>query len=154
MAEKFRMDGFVVEGLNETLKSLRVIGKEGQADLRLEVQKVAEKHADALRSAASSSSDSRIRGQAQSIKAAKDRVPTVTLGGAKKVAVSRLGEPPKAHEVLFGTEFGAEAGGPNDWRFPPKAKTYWLFETLKGRQKDLIADYQKVVDDIVKKWVN
>jgi hypothetical protein len=149
-----KRDVFAVDGLNDTLKALRSLPKEANKELRAEVQRMTVKHAQVLIAAASSSPDSRVRGVAPTIRASKDRVPTVKLGGAKAVPVSRPGKPPRAGDIVFGTEFGADHPGPNAWRFPAKAKSYWAFRSLKGRQPQLVAEWNAAVDKVSRKWAD
>lgn len=142
---------FPTEGLDEVLKALRVLPKEANKELRADVQKLTQKHAQALIAAAASSPDSRVRGIAPTVRASKDRVPTVKIGGAKTVPVSRTGNPPRAGDLVFGTEFGAR-DTPNTWRFPPATKSYWAFKALRGRQPQLIAEWEAAVERVARKW--
>jgi hypothetical protein len=144
---------WAVDGLNDTLRALRSLPKEANSELRVEVQKLTQKHANALIGAASSHPDSRVRGVAPTIRASKDRVPTVKIGGARRVPVSRPGQPPRAGDVVYGTEFGAEPG-PNAWRFPEKSRSIWLFRTLRGRQAEVVADWNAAVDKVARKWAD
>jgi hypothetical protein len=144
---------FEVEGLGETLALLNKWPKEAKKELRAEVQKMTGKHARHIAQAAARSSDSRVRGQAPTVRAKKDRLPTVLIGGARQVKVSRRGPNPKAGDVLFGTEFGARPG-PNDWRFPPARTSYWLFASLKGRQPALLSEWEEAVTKVARKWAD
>lgn len=142
---------FAVDGLDEVLAALKNLPKEANKDLRAEVQKVTQKHAQALIAAASSFPDSRVRGIAPSIRAAKDRIPTIKMGGAKAVPVSRPGKAPRAGDLVFGTEFGARET-PNTWRFPPATKSYWAFRALRGRQPQLVSEWEAAVERVARKW--
>lgn len=143
---------FEVEGLNDVLRAFRTMDKEGNAELRRTVQGITDKHAQALRQAGARNADPRVRQVSQTTRAARDRVPTVQVGGARRIQVSRGGTPPTAGDLVFGTEFGAEAGGANAWRFPAATTSIWLFATLKGRQREVLADWEKAVDQVVEKW--
>lgn len=143
---------FEVEGLNDVLRAFRTLDKEGNAELRNTVQGITQKHAEALRRAGANNPDKRVQQVSQTTKAARDRVPTVQVGGAKRIQVSRGGTLPTAGDLVFGTEFGAEPGGTNAWRFPPATTSIWLFATLKGRQREVLAEWEKAVDSVIEKW--
>jgi hypothetical protein len=153
MMARVSRDVFQVEGLGETLRLLNKLPKEAKKELRAEVQQMTGKHAKYLAAQAARSTDSRIRGQAATIRAKKDRLPTVLIGGARQVKVSRPGPNPRAGDVLFGTEFGARQG-PNAWRFPPARDSYWLFASLKGRQPALLSEWEAAVTKVARKWAD
>jgi hypothetical protein len=153
MMARVSRDVFQVEGLGETLRLLNKLPKEAKKELRAEVQQMTGKHAKYLAAQAARSTDSRIRGQAATIRAKKDPLPTVLLGAARQVKVSRRGPNPRAGDVLFGTEFGARPG-PNAWRFPPARDSYWLFASLKGRQPALLSEWEAAVTKVARKWAD
>jgi hypothetical protein len=153
MMARVSRDVFQVEGLGETLRLLNKLPKEAKKELRAEVQQMTGKHAKYLAAQAARSTDSRVRGQAATIRAKKDRLPTVLIGGARQVKVSRRGPNPRAGDVLFGTEFGARPG-PNAWRFPPARDSYWLFASLKGRQPALLFEWEAAVTKVARKWAD
>jgi hypothetical protein len=144
---------FEVEGLGETLRLMNKWPKEAKKELRAEVQTMTSKHAAYIASQAARHPDSRVRGQAPTVRAKKDRLPTVLIGGARQVKVSRPGRNPTAGDVLFGTEFGARPG-PNAWRFPPAQDSYWLFRSLKGRQPALLSEWEAAVTKVARKWAD
>lgn len=148
---KVERNVFQVDGIAETLALMKGWPTDARKELRLEVQRMTGKHAQAIAAAASRSPDSRVRGQAQTVRAKKDRLPTVLVGGGKQVKVSRKGKNPRAGDVLFGTEFGARPG-PNAWRFPPARDSYWLFASLKGRQAALVSEWQQAVLKVARRW--
>jgi hypothetical protein len=141
-----------VDGLPELYRAFKRLDAAQNAELREITQSITEKHADALRNAAAGHPDRRVQGQAPGIKAKKDRVPTITLGGAGKIPVRRLGLPPTRGDVLFGTEFGADPGGENGFRFPPSSNSIWLYRTLKTRQMSLVSEWQNALDMLATKW--
>jgi hypothetical protein len=153
MMAKVERNVFQVDGLGETLALMKGWPKEANKELRAEVQRMTGKHARHIAAAASRSSDARVRGQAATVRPKKDRLPTVLVGGARQVKVSRKGKNPRAGDVLFGTEFGARPG-PNDWRFPPAQNSYWLFASLKGRQPALLSEWQQAVTKVARKWAD
>lgn len=142
-----RSNLYAVDGLDGVLRALRAMDKEGQRELRAEVQKIAGKHAAALQRRAASHRDPRVRGVAPTIRAAKDRVPVINIGGARRVQVSGN---PRAGDVLFGANWGAASGGPNGWRFPTHDE--WIHPTLSGRHAQLVNEWERAVADVAKKW--
>ena len=150
---KVNRDVYQIEGLGETLALMKGWPKEASKELRAEVQQITGKHASYIAAQAARNSDPRVRGQAPTVRAKKDRLPTVLIGGARQVKVSRPGPNPRAGDVLFGTEFGARPG-PNAWRFPPAADSYWLFASLKNRQGALLSEWQQAVEKVARKWAD
>jgi hypothetical protein len=104
---------------------------------------------------------------ARSLKANKDRVPSITVGGARKAPVSRKATPnnpkPTYGELLFGTEFGAVKPGPNTFpeggckfpaysgRFKSGSRGYFIFPTLRKAQPQIRRDFLATMDKIIKK---
>lgn len=142
---------FQVDGIAETLALMKGWPKEASKELRAEVQQMTTKHAAYIAANAARNRDPRVRGQAPTVRAKKDRLPTVLIGGARQVKVSRPGPNPRAGDVLFGTEFGARPG-PNAWRFPPALDSYWLFASLKNRQAALVSEWQQAVLKVARRW--
>lgn len=138
-----------VDGLNETLRVLRRMDKEGQKELREAVQGVADKHAAAVRSAFSR--DARWRHIAPTVRAKKDRMPVIMIGGARKAGVSGGAT---INDLLYGVEFGS-----NDWRFPPRTPRqgrgnagYTIYPTLAARHRQVVDDWQRAVLEVARKW--
>jgi len=141
-----------VDGLPELIRAFKRLDAAQNAELRDITQSITQKHADALKNAAAGQKDRRVQAQAGGIKAKKDRIPTITLGGAAKVPVRRLGIPPTRGDVLFGTEFGADPAGENAFRFPATSTSIWLYKTLRYRQMSLVNEWQDALDMLARKW--
>lgn len=139
-----------VDGLNATLRALRRYPKEANAALRDAATGIAERQAANLKQAAASVPDRRVSLQASTIRARRDRIPVVVVGGARRF--DRLRGRPRAGDVLFGTEFGAIEGGPNAWRFPPAQSSYWLFRDLSKRHREVVQDWGAAVDRVALDW--
>jgi hypothetical protein len=105
----------------------------------------------------------------QTVRANKDRVPSVTIGGSKKIKVSRKvteGNPaPTVGQLLFGSEFGANPTSENGAfpnggrRFPyrsPKRgqgnEGYWIYPTLRLAQPRITREWHEEVTSILNKW--
>tara|TARA_R110000868_G_C10913922_1_gene765168 strand:+ start:362 stop:898 length:537 start_codon:yes stop_codon:yes gene_type:complete len=108
---------------------------------------------------------------AQSVRANKDRIPNVTVGGSKK----NFSGGAAVGEVLFGSEFGAEPylarrkngsnlgansfGTNNGRRFPPMSpplnggnEGYWIFPTLRREQPYITSAWTTAVENVLNNW--
>jgi len=150
--------GAVVEGLNETLRALNGIGKEANAAIRTEVQKIATMMGQEIAAAgrARSSRDAFVAG---TIRGTRDRTPVIKIGAAKRMPVSRPGPGPRASDLMFGMEFGANQRGPNGWRFPERTPGlgrgnagYWIFPTARKQQPRVLEMWAKALEKVAKEW--
>ena len=100
---------------------------------------------------------------AATVRAARDRVPTVYIGGSK----GRLSGGANAGQVLFGNEFGGDRNAfgnlnafPNGgFRFPPRTSRegrgntgYWIFPTLKAMQPEIKRKWFAAVNKVMDNW--
>ena len=160
-------------------KAFKTMPKIAQDELRKETQKMVGHLVQQMQKAAGTAPGgvSKNVGPGQAIllsrfiKANKDRVPSITIGGARRVGVSRkktAGSPaPTASDLLFGAEFGANAkqGGKGTFpqggaKFQPYSgkgpngrgsKGYFIFPTLRKNQEKIRRDYLETVYRILKK---
>lgn len=109
---------------------------------------------------------------ADSVRATRDRLPSVTIGGSKRAPVTRStasSPAPTVGQLLFGNEFGANrntkgsAGNfPNGgYKFPERSRPegrgnagYWIFPTLREKQGEITSQWIQAVDRVLKKWGN
>jgi hypothetical protein len=145
------------------LKALNVMGKEAQVGLKDDVQSISAWTAQNIQQAAYAHPyyPKQAAIVAQTVRAARDRVPTVYVGGSK----GRASGGANAGQLLFGNEFGGDRNAfgnlnafPNGgYRFPPRTaregrgnKGYWIFPTLKAMQPEIkkrwFASVEKVFD--------
>lgn len=88
---------------------------------------------------------------AMTIRANKDRVPNVTVGGSRRVTSTRV----EAGYLLFGSEFGGPSPFPNGGRrFPYRSGNggkagYWIFPKLKQIQPELTRRWKSSVERLV-----
>ncbi len=136
-----------VRGLDEALRAIRRMDRDGQRELRAEVQEIAGDHAAAIESAGRRHHDPRVRHVATTVRAKKDRLPTILVGTAKRAPIAGRA---KATDLVYGTEFGA--GGDSRWRFPARLVEPWIFPTLSGRHRQLVADWSAAVERVAAKW--
>jgi len=94
---------------------------------------------------------------AATIRANKDRIPNVTIGGSK----GRFSGGAVSGQVLFGSEFGGPAPFANGGRrFPERSDSsgrgnigYGIFKKLKEIQPTLTAQWKEAVErHVIKKW--
>jgi hypothetical protein len=96
---------------------------------------------------------------AATIRANKDRIPNVTIGGSK----GRFSGGAVSGQVLFGSEFGGPAPFENGGRrFPDRSRPqgrgnegYGIFITLKKIQPELTRRWKDAVSKrVIEKWDN
>jgi hypothetical protein len=98
---------------------------------------------------------------AQTVRANKDRVPSVTIGGSRV----KFSGGAVSGQVLYGSEFGADpttANGafPNGGRrFPYPSpqrgrgnEGYWIYPTLRHAQPRIAREWHAEVDNVLDNW--
>jgi len=154
------------------LKALSQMDKDSQKALKDEVYSISAWTAQGIRSAAQFAP---FAGQATAVaatvKPSRDRVPTVRIGGSKKMPVTRKiteGNPaPNAGQLLFGSEFGGERNSkgslsafPNGgYKFPERSQRegrgnagYWIFPTLKAMQPEIKKRWFAACNKVMDNW--
>lgn len=156
------------EDYRTLMAAFRKMPKEAQDELRVTTKRMTGVLAFKIQQAATyAPNPHQARIVARSIKANKDRFPSITVGGARRAPVSRRATPnnpkPTYGELLFGTEFGAKKPGPNTFpsggrKFPPTSgryksgsRGYFIFPTLRKNQETIRRDYLATVEKILKK---
>jgi hypothetical protein len=155
MAEKERIGVSIkFDGINETLKAFKQLDKGASEAAKVEAGKIAEFLAARIR--AKAPSDPRYQNLAVSVKAGRDRVPVIRVGGRAGPKVSGGGGP---RELVIGMEFGADQAGPNAWRFPPRTPRlgrgnagYWIYPTARANQSQVIKMWFDAMDKIIAEW--
>lgn len=140
-----------VKGLNRALSQLP---KEASAELRTAAKAIA---ADIAQEA-----QGRARGQgglaalvAPTIRAARDRVPKIVMGSARKLPESgsdwergRSGSRQTVGDVIWGAEFGGGARDTTQQFLPHKGRTgYFLWPTVRDNSDDMQERYSEALDD-------
>lgn len=151
------------QDLKDFLKVMNRMGKEANTELKREVIKISEITAMSLRFSASSARQKII---ANTIRAGYDRMPTIRIGGSKKISRNaKYGKGGTVGDALFGVEFGAKQpflknGGR---AFPTRSamygskggmKGYWIFPTLRNMQPEIRRRWYQAVDDLLEIWDN
>jgi len=166
MATTKASGGAVVEGLNETLRALSRLDKDAKKAVKDEVQKVANLLAREV-AAAGSRRTKRDAWVAQSVRGTRERIPTIKIGSAKRMPVSRGGQGPRASDLMFGMEFGSKGGTDNPtarggrpgWRFPaetpPKRRGNqgtWIMPTVAQQQPKVVALWAQALETAARRW--
>ena len=153
-----------MKDLRGVLKALNDMDKESQTVLKDKVQAISAWTAQGIIAA---SYDTPYPKQtavvAATVRYSRDRIPTVTIGGAK----GRASGGANAGVLLFGNEFG---GNRNAWgnktafknggyRFAPRTARegrgnlgYWIFPALKIMQPVVTERWKAAVKDVLSNW--
>lgn len=93
---------------------------------------------------------------AKTVKFNRDRIPNVSIGGARGQASGGA----VAGNLVFGNEFGANPGSVNG-RFPNGGRRFpfrnnnvgnWIFPALKDMQGEITRRWKAAVDGVLNEW--
>ncbi len=158
--------GVTVQGLKETLRALNGLDADAKKAVKDEVQKVANLLAREVASAGQGRSkrDSWVAG---TVRGTRERTPTIKIGSAKRMPVSRGGQGPRASDLMFGMEFGSRGGTDNPtarggrpgWRFPdetpPKKRGNqgtWIMPTVARQQPRVVQLWAAALETAARRW--
>jgi hypothetical protein len=144
MAENLRVR-IRIDGVREHLAACRALPPEAQKLLRTRSQEIAETLAVKLRGAAMSDSPQSAL-MAPTVKALRDRVPTIQAGGSKRVGRNRK----PAYKLIFGTEFGAKTL--RQFRPHRGASSYWFFREVEADAPRIEREWKSMADELVRRW--
>jgi hypothetical protein len=147
------------------LKALSVMDREAQYQLKDEVAGISGWTATNIKQAAFGHPyyPRQAAIVAATVRPARDRVPTVYVGGGK----GRASGGANAGQLLFGNEFGGnrnvfgtQSAFPNGgYRFPPRTARegrgntgYWIFPTLKAMQPEIKRRWFEAVNKVMDNW--
>lgn len=132
-----------IEGIKQTLAAFRRLPKEASAELRKATLELSNDLATSARIAGRQ--EGRQAGAVSvTVKARRDRVPSIVAGGTKKLGRNRK----PAYKLLFGSEFGAnrlEQYKPHLGR-----GSYWFFKTVEEEQETIASAWNKAASEIVR----
>lgn len=131
-----------ISGVRETIAAFNDLPKTANAELRASALKLAEMLATRERSAATASSRQAAL-MAPTIKAVRDRLPAVQVGGTKRVGSRRK----PAWKVLFGAEFGSTQY--RQFRPHRGRQGYWFFPTAEAAGAEIDREWNKAADRIL-----
>lgn len=131
-----------ITGVRETLAAFRRLPKEASAELRERTLALSQALANRIQAEARSEGRQAAL-LAPTVKANRDRVPSITAGGTKRVGSRRK----PAWKLLFGSEFGSDRYG----QFKPHLGrgSYWLFRTVEAEETEIGRAWLAVADAIV-----
>jgi len=147
------------------LKALNQMDKDAQGQLKNDVYSISSWVAGGIKT--SGYVGARFPAQAAivaaTVRPARDRVPTIYVGGSK----GRASGGANAGQLLFGNEFGGERNAkgslsafPNGgFKFPERTaregrgnKGYWIFPTLKEMQPEIKRRWQEACVKVLDNW--
>lgn len=131
-----------VDGLNDVLRALRALPKEANAELRKASQVIADRYMVPAWRDAAMEAGSWGPAIADSVKARRDRIPKVAIGGNKK-AVSG-----GASATML--RYPSSSGQTRE-SFAPFEKTNWINQT-RTYISPAMREWSEAVDKVVKKW--
>lgn len=140
MADKLTVK-ISVDGARETLAAFNRLPREASDALRKHSLELATALASKVAGAATSDSPQSAL-MSSTVKARRDRIPTIEAGGTSRVASSRV----PAYKILFGSEFGARVLP--QYRPHVGRGSYWLFRTVEENEAAISSAWNKVADDI------
>ena len=134
-----------IDGARETLAAFRRLPKQASQDLRTRTLELSQLLASRVEAAARA--DSRQSAlMAPTVKARKDRVPSIVAGGMKRVGSRRV----PAYKILFGSEFGATYL--RQYRRHLGRGSYWMFRTVEANQAQISAAWNRVAADVLRQF--
>ena len=141
MAKKMRIAG--VDGL---YRALRALPKEASVELRDESQDIANDIANKAQSRAMGVSKTYATYVAPTIKARRDRVPVIKIGGRRRIR--KGSERQRVGDLLFGVEFGGGAY-PQTSQFLPHLGTtgYSLWPTIRQELPNIMDSWADALYD-------
>jgi len=164
MAEKqtisVKMD--ITPEIRALLKTLNEMDKESKTDLKEKVKGIASWVAEDIKTAASyAPMYKQAMRVAQTTRANKDRVPSITIGGSRV----KFSGGAVSGDVLIGSEFGADPTSVNGQfpnggrRFPYRSpqrgrgsEGYWIYPTLRLAQPKITREWHEAVDNVLGNW--
>lgn len=144
MAEKRTITVTVrITNLRETLRKFKDLPKDADKDMRAASLSIAGVLAVDIRNAARANAQSAL--MVPTVKAQRDRVPTVVAGRERRVGRNRV----PAYKVLFGAEFGSHRLA----QFRPfNGDGYFFFPTVDEKRDYIDREYNEAADEVLRKW--
>lgn len=144
MAQKSQ--GIEVEGLRPLLSALNKLPKEMNARLRTASLDIADTEAQRIQTAGRSS-DAQSRLVAPTVRARRDRVPTIVAGGKKKLPAEGR---PRAMDIFFGAEYGGQKRKTTQQFRPHRGgKGYWFWPTIRRDEEQIVTTWMDAVNDVL-----
>ncbi len=158
---RIKMD--MTQDLRDMLNDLKKMDQDSQTKLKDDVSAISKWTAQGIiQSSYNAPMPAQAAIVAQTVKYNRDRVPNVTIGGARGRKASGGAS---AGELLMGNEFGANPGSPNGAfpnggrRFPYRSDRegrgnagYWIFPALRQMQPEISRRWWNAADQVFKHW--
>ena len=159
--------------LGPLLRAFNRLEKDGQTELKNEAVLISQWVAVEIKRAAGTHPfyPAQALLVADTVRATRDRLPAVTVGGSKRAPITRkttaASPAPTVGEILFGNEFGGQRNAKGNstsfpsggYRFPERSPRsgrgnagYWIFPTAKALQPRITQEWIQAVDKVLKKW--
>lgn len=136
-----------LDGARETLKAFRDLPKDATVELRDAALELSGDLADSAVQAAEADSSPQSKLVAKTVKARRDRIPSVQAGGTRRLGRHRV----PAYKLLFGAEFGSnrftQFGHPHRGR-----QGYWFFPVVEREQRAISKAWNDAADDVIRRW--
>lgn len=144
-----------IDGARETIAAFQRLGKDASAELRDASKEISTDLANKIRAAASSSDDQSAL-MVPTIRAQRDRVPSVVAGGNRRVGrQSRRSSGQKftvASDLLFGANFGASRLDQFRSHRGAGEDDYWFFHTVEANQERIAKTWTDAADRLLSAW--
>lgn len=144
MAEKRTITVTVrITNLRQTLAAFKALPKDADKEMRAASLSIAGVLAVDIKNSARANSQSAL--MVPTIKAQRDRVPTVVAGRSRRVGRNRV----PAYKVLFGAEFGSHRLA----QFRPfNGEGYFFFPTVEASRSYIDREYNLAAEEVLAKW--
>lgn len=133
-----------ISGVREVLAALAELPKDAQAELKAAALDLSKEIAGRARQAGINEGRQAAL-VATTVRAAKDRLPVVVAGGAKKLGRNRK----PAYKLLFGSEFGA---GLRQYKPHIGRDSYWFFRTIEDSSSEIERRWLQAADEVIRKY--
>lgn len=148
-----------IDGGRQTLAAFRKLPKDASDELRDAALNLSKSLATKV-SAAARAEGGQAALVAPTVRANRDRVPSITAGGTKRVGRHRK----PAGRLVFASEFGmnkrsgwyaaARYAGSVGRQYKPHVGqgSYWFFRTVEENQAEVSQGWKRAADNIIDKW--
>lgn len=151
-----------IDGARSTIAAFRELPKEASDELRDKALELSELMAGWVR-AAGRAEGAQAALLAGTVKAKRDRLPYVLVGGSKRIGHRWPGAgKAQAFALLFGSEFGAGGAGgrgkgsgdfsPHGFKPHSGRAGRWIFPTVETHSQQIAAKWQEAADEIVERF--
>jgi hypothetical protein len=150
-----------MDGVRQTLRAFRDLGRDASGDLREESVKIATGFVPRMQAAARADGPQSAL-MAPTVRVKRDRVPSVQAGGGKRVG--RHKKP--AGALIYASEFGMNSRSGwygrvryrqsrgRQWHPHRGAASYWFHRTADRQMDSVYRQWFAVVDRLIRRWAS